>query len=313
MNDAERVSHEGPEAPPVLSDGMELGWVKNWRKKLHSDLWQNKNANRIFDFLLLSATHRPIKRSVGSAVLNLKPGDYISSIRKIAEKCGLTVKETRVALRFLTRTYRIATQNVEQGRAHQATVFSILNWGRYQPETDTKGTAEGTAKGTRRAHQGHKNKKLRSEEEPLVPPEPAEEPPSDHGNEKDPRGVQAFFDLWNSEAKSLPKATKLTDGRKRKIRVRLRERSIEEWGEVFRRMEMSSFLRGETGGTFRADFDWVIKNEENSLKVMEGKYGNREKPKPPTEGNPDLSVRILGYDTVGRPLYATPPPPEVAQ
>jgi len=292
MNDADLPGNDVSETPPAPSDGMELGWVKNWRKKLHSDLWQNKNANRIFEFLLLSATHKPIKRGVGSVVLNLKPGDYISSIRKIAEKCDLTAKEVRVALRFLTRTCRVATQNVTQGKAHYATVISIVNWGRYQPVTVTKGTAEGTAKGTRRAHEGHNNKKLRSEEEHLLPSAPAEEPTFDRENGKDTDGVQAFFDLWNSEAKVLPKATKFTVTRRRKIAARLRERLLDEWGEVFRQMERSSFLRGESGGSFRADLDWIIANEGNALKVIEGRYDDREKRSAPSVIR-DATGRIL--------------------
>ncbi|HEX8042811.1 hypothetical protein [Candidatus Deferrimicrobium sp.] len=97
------------------------------------------------------------------------------------------------------------------------------------------------------------------------------------GNGKNTEGVQAFFDLWNLEAKTLPKATKLTDTRRRKILARLRERPLQEWGEVFRRMERSSFLRGETGGSFRADLDWIIANEGNTFKVVEGRYDDREK------------------------------------
>jgi hypothetical protein len=117
--------------------------------------------------------------------------------------------------------------------------------------------------------------------------------PMSSGNGKDSDQVEAFFDLWNSEAKSLPKATKLTDGRKRKIRARLRERLLDEWGEVFRRMERSSFLRGESGsGSFRADFDWIIANEGNALKVIEGRYDDREK-RPANSVMRDATGRIL--------------------
>ena len=116
------------------------------------------------------------------------------------------------------------------------------------------------------------------------------------GNGKGPGEVQAFFDSWNLEAKTLPKATRLTEGRKRKIQARLRERSLEEWVEVFRQMGRSSFLRGESGnGSFRADLDWIIANEGNALKVVEGRYDDREK-RP-------VSAEKSGYvDTQGRPL-----------
>ncbi len=87
---------------------------------------------------------------------------------------------------------------------------------------------------------------------------------------------EAFFCLWNRAAVLLPKARELNATRRRKIRARLRDRTISEWGEIFQRMNASPFLRGEIGaGTFRADFDWIIANEGNAVKVLEGRYDNR--------------------------------------
>lgn len=147
---------------------MDRGYVRLWRRTLDSDLWQNKNANRLFDFFLMSATRLSRKYSVGSQVLELAPGDYVSSIRKLAVKCGLTVKEIRGALRFLYCTDRVSNrahqtaQEEAQKRAQPFTVFSVVNWHIYQADQISEGTAEGTPKGTaegrERAQRGHKNK-----------------------------------------------------------------------------------------------------------------------------------------------------------
>ena len=91
-----------------------------------------------------------------------------------------------------------------------------------------------------------------------------------------PGEIRSFFDMWNAEALHLPEARELNESRKRKIRIRLRERSLEEWGNTFKRMNDSPFLRGESGnGTFRADLDWIIANEGNAVKVLEGRYDDR--------------------------------------
>jgi len=116
--------------------------------------------------------------------------------------------------------------------------------------------------------------------------------PISPGNGKDHGRAQAFFDLWNQEAKTLPKATKLTEARRRKILARLRERPLDEWRQVFRRMERSSFLRGESGGSFRADLDWIIANEGNTFKVIEGRYDDREK-RPAASTIRDATGKIL--------------------
>ena len=160
---------------------MDRGYVKLWRKKLDSDLWRNKNANRVFDFILLSATRKAIKYSVGARVLELQPGDYVSSIRKIAEKCSLTVKETRGALDFLYRTERVqagagmnddsartnpGTNRAQPGaqrRAQGFSIFSVVNWHAYQPDYIPEGTEKDTEKGKERAQLGHsKGTKTRS-------------------------------------------------------------------------------------------------------------------------------------------------------
>ena len=109
------------------------------------------------------------------------------------------------------------------------------------------------------------------------PPSPtgAKEEPG-NGKEPTPREVRSFFDSWNAEALHLPKARELNESRKRKIRIRLRERPLDEWCLVFRRMNSSSFLRGESGsGTFHANLDWITKNEGNAVKVLEGQYDDR--------------------------------------
>ena len=147
---------------------MDRGYVRLWRRTLDSDLWQNKNANRLFDFLLLSATRVPRKLNSGAQVVDLAPGDYVSSIRRLAEKCGLTVKEIRGALRFLYCTDRVSNrahqtaQGEAQKRAQPFTVFSVVNWHIYQADLISEGTAEGTPEGTaegkERAQRGHKNK-----------------------------------------------------------------------------------------------------------------------------------------------------------
>lgn len=147
---------------------MDRGYVRLWRRTLDSDLWQNKNANRLFDFLLMSATRVPRRLSSGAQVIDLAPGDYLSSIRKLAEKCGLTVKEIRGALRFLYCTDRVsnrahqAAQEGAQKRAQPFTVFSVVNWHIYQADQISEGTVKGppedTAEGKERAQRGHKNK-----------------------------------------------------------------------------------------------------------------------------------------------------------
>lgn len=87
-----------------------------------------------------------------------------------------------------------------------------------------------------------------------------------------------LMDLWNTcTHPPIPRCRELTNERKQKIRSRLSERPIEQWREVFDRIARSSFLRGDGGG-WCASFDWIIKNQENATRVLEGKYDDRAGP-----------------------------------
>lgn len=79
--------------------------------------------------------------------------------------------------------------------------------------------------------------------------------------------------LWNAEAHpSLPRWQGMSDTRKRKAAARLRERPLQAWRDVIRRLSASPFCRGEEGGTgWRASPDWLLQ-PDTADKVLEGKY-----------------------------------------
>lgn len=107
---------------------------------------------------------------------------------------------------------------------------------------------------------------------------------------KNTSGATALFDLWNTVTGGrLPAAMKLSESRKTKCVSRLKERPLEGWREVFERMATSRFCQEGKWCTF----DWIIKNDENALKVLEGKYDNQIKqPEPPSSQSRPLQVAL---------------------
>lgn len=83
-----------------------------------------------------------------------------------------------------------------------------------------------------------------------------------------------FFNLWNEFATKNNKAkiAKLSDSRKKKIALRLKEYKnlLEIFIYVLKKSETSNFL---LNGNFYT-FDWLFENDTNILKVYEGKYDN---------------------------------------
>ena len=88
------------------------------------------------------------------------------------------------------------------------------------------------------------------------------------------KSSQEVLDLYNSICVSLPRARTLTDQRISHISARLHDHGIDEIRAVFERANRSSFLAGRKG-SWRADFDWLM-NENNMVKVLEGRYDDRE-------------------------------------
>ena len=85
---------------------------------------------------------------------------------------------------------------------------------------------------------------------------------------------EAFSNLWNEFAtkSNKTKIAKLTDSRKKKIALRLKEYKnlLEIFTYVLKKSENSHFLLKSNFYTF----DWLFENDTNILKVYEGKYDN---------------------------------------
>jgi hypothetical protein len=108
--------------------------------------------------------------------------------------------------------------------------------------------------------------------------------------EEQPEDLQA---LWNTEAyPALPRWQGMSDTRKRRAAARLREKPLQTWREVIRRLSASPFCRGEEGGTgWRASPDWILQPDVGD-KVLEGKYDRPEgataaRPATTPKGSPD--------------------------
>lgn len=89
-----------------------------------------------------------------------------------------------------------------------------------------------------------------------------------------------FVFYWNSKLPLL-KISKFTEVRKQKLRVRLKEVTDSTPTDTLRllvdNVANSSFLQGDNNRGFKGTIDWVIKNESNFTKVLEGRYNDTTK------------------------------------
>lgn len=76
----------------------------------------------------------------------------------------------------------------------------------------------------------------------------------------------------------LPKAIQVTEKRKKAIKTRLKKYSRAEMIKVFSLASESNFLCGDNDRGWKADIDWLL-NENNMIKVLEGRYTNNSSSK----------------------------------
>ena len=92
-----------------------------------------------------------------------------------------------------------------------------------------------------------------------------------------PAPYETIKDLYNSICKDLSKIRSISSSRKRHLKARWKqfEYNLGTFEECFKKVQASDFCKGKNERGWKADFDWLIKNDNNMVKVLEGKYDNK--------------------------------------
>lgn len=92
---------------------------------------------------------------------------------------------------------------------------------------------------------------------------------------------EVIVEQYQKYCKTLPKIKLLTAARKQTIRARWTQfPEVKSFCIVFAKVDKSDFLSGRNDKWNGCSFDWIIK-QQNFLKIMEGNYDNKDRPKTP--------------------------------
>lgn len=120
---------------------QDVGHIRVHRRLLQWEWFQDSNTVHVLLYLLLRANWQP-KRWKGHEIA---PGQLVTSRESIAETCGLSAKQVRLALEKLNRADVITTTRAGQGQ-----LITLRNWADYQVlQSD-----EGRPRAGRRADRG---------------------------------------------------------------------------------------------------------------------------------------------------------------
>lgn len=196
--------------------------------------------------------------------IHLRRGQIAISQRGFAEKCGMTRQELRTILERLKSTHKITITSTPK-----VSVITISDYDcTAQQLTHDTTTKQPTNNPMSTQYQPIDNpptllykedKNIRSEEYA-------------HAREAQPEFFEKVRQAYNTICVSLPPLEyDLTIQQAHLItqaRTNLRDVSFEEY---FRRVEKSDFLTDRTGGSFKANFEWLLK-PANINKILSGNY-----------------------------------------
>lgn len=115
---------------------------------------------------------------------------------------------------------------------------------------------------------------------PPTPPKDTPPSPCARGGVQEKRETpdyQRIMEMYNTTCRSYPRLTRLSEDRRKAIRARLTEYSMEDFQRLFDKAEKSSFLRGQNDRNWTANFDWLIR-DRNMARVLDGNYDNGKGP-----------------------------------
>lgn len=108
---------------------------------------------------------------------------------------------------------------------------------------------------------------------------------------------------YNAVAKrcGLPTASKLTEARRRKLAIRLKDHGLDGWREALVKLAANRWMHGENDRGWRADFDFLLR-PSSFIRLIEGGY-DRD-----SSASPNGSAEFDGVSERRRPQ--APPSPE---
>ena len=283
-----------------------MGWIKIHRNITENPMYFSEPFTRMQAWidLLLVANYRDSVIYVRGNKVDVKRGQIAKSQDFFATRWKWSRGKV---IRFLDELQKCG--QIVQQKSNVITLISVVNYEYYQqdgttdePQTDSRQYNKRTTGGTtdepqivqpneRRIKKNKEDNKETSltrgkektaavETAPSSASDEAEAPKPIKSEKRENLPFKEIKELWNAVCVGYPKLHSLSESRKNKMRNRVAEMGGAEKAllllrEIFTKMQVSNFLRGDNKRGWKASFDWLFENDKNWVKVYEGNYDNR--------------------------------------
>ena len=114
---------------------MNNGWIKLYRCLMDKPIWLNSTPEQkvILITILMLASHVDKEWEWQGNKFTIKPGQFVTSLPKLAEKCGegISIQNVRTALKRFKKLEFLTDESTATGR-----LITVENWGIYQGKDD---------------------------------------------------------------------------------------------------------------------------------------------------------------------------------
>ena len=127
-------------------------WIKLYRKLLHSPIFENEKALKIWIWCLCKATHKGMQQLVGQQIIELQTGQFIFGREKASEELRMTESTVYKYMKLLEKLKMISIKS-----NNKFSVVTLENWEEYQGEEQQKNN-----KVTTKEQQSNTNKNVKN-------------------------------------------------------------------------------------------------------------------------------------------------------
>lgn len=232
-----------------------MPFIKLSRSFQEDPLWTKRRVFSEFEAwldLYASARYKkePGKVMIGMNEYTCNYGQTLRSMQTWADRWNWTRSKVRRFLAHLQACHKI--DHVSEQKTTRITILGYGGSDTKRPLNDQHIDHQTTTKEERK-----KEERMDYKNNPTVVDDPAE--------------------WWNKVATEfgLPKVVKLSDDRRHRWNIRASEGMVDKLSDLVEKIRESDFLSGRSDSHWRPSFDWLVMNEKNWLKVLEGNYDNR--------------------------------------